>query len=193
MRATATRRQRGPDPVAARPAAAAGLTRPQLKESPMRHLRPALAMLAAGTVLAACGSSARHGTASPGRGTASAGVSQPVSPRASVQLAWSHTGKFFGKTQIWYVARVSNPGDSPASVALDARALDSTGTIVGSSQETLPNIPAHSRFDYFGYWAAAVHSTPTSLGSPPRSRSARRLTHSGRPARSGPRRSRQPK
>jgi hypothetical protein len=68
-----------------------------------------------------------------------------------VNLVWSHTGKFFGETQVWYVARVTNPGGSPASVALDARALDSTGTIIGSSQETLPNIPAHSRFDYFGY------------------------------------------
>jgi hypothetical protein len=52
---------------------------------------------------------------------------------------------------VWYVARVTNPGDSVASVALDARALDATGTIVGSSKETLPNIPARSRFDYFGY------------------------------------------
>jgi hypothetical protein len=50
-----------------------------------------------------------------------------------VRLVWSHTGKFFGDPQVWYVARVTNPGSSPASVALDARVLDASGTIVGSS------------------------------------------------------------
>lgn len=69
----------------------------------------------------------------------------------SVHLAWSHTGTFFDEPQVWYVARVSNPGMSKASVALDARALDKTGTIVGSNQAVLPNIPAGATFDYFGY------------------------------------------
>ncbi|MFI0967618.1 hypothetical protein ACH4S8_40510 [Streptomyces sp. NPDC021080] len=35
-------------------------------------------------------------------------------------------------------------------MAIDARALDKTGTIVGSTQNTMPNIPANSTFDYFG-------------------------------------------
>jgi hypothetical protein len=117
----------------------------------MKHTTPALAMLVAGIALTGCASAA-HETARSGGGTVSAQVSQPASPPpASVRLIWHHTGKFFGEMQVWYVARVTNPGGSPASVVLDARALDSTGTIVGSSQETLPNIPAHSQFDYFGY------------------------------------------
>lgn len=118
----------------------------------MKHITPALVMLAAGIALAGCGASAGHETARPSGGHASAGASPSAGPpKASVQLVWSHTGKFFGETQVWYVARLTNPGGSPASVALDARALDSTGTIIGSSQETLPNIPPHSQFDYFGY------------------------------------------
>jgi hypothetical protein len=108
-------------------------------------------VLAGGIALAGCGSSTGHQTTPPGGGSASAEVSPPQSsPKASVQLVWNHTAKSFGDTEVWYVARVTNSGGSPASVALDVRALDSTGTIVGSSQETLPNIPAHSRFDYFG-------------------------------------------
>jgi hypothetical protein len=119
----------------------------------MKHIRPALALLAAGIALAGCASAGPEAARPGGGGSrASTEVSQPASmPHASVHLIWSHTGKFFGDTQVWYVARVTNPGGSPASVALDARALDSTGTIVGSSQETLPNIPARSNFDYFGY------------------------------------------
>jgi hypothetical protein len=108
------------------------------------------AVLAAGIALAGCGSGAGHGTASPGGGTASAEVSQPVSPHTSVRLVWIHTARDTGETQVWYVARVTNLGGSPASVALDARALDSTGTIIDSNQETLPNTPARSQFDYFG-------------------------------------------
>jgi hypothetical protein len=83
--------------------------------------------------------------------TAASSPTSTTTSKVTVQLVWNHTGKFFDETQVWYVARVTNPGDSVASVALDARALDATGTIVGSSQETLPNIPARSRFDYFGY------------------------------------------
>jgi hypothetical protein len=83
--------------------------------------------------------------------TAVAPPTSTTTSKVTVRLIWNHTGKFFDETQVWYVARVTNPGDSVASVALDTRAFDATGTIVGSSQETLPNIPAHSRFDYFGY------------------------------------------
>lgn len=111
----------------------------------------AMVLLAGGIALAGCGSGAGHQTVRPSGGSTSAEVSPAESsPKASVQLVWNHTAKSFGETEVWYVARVTNSGGSPASVALDVRALDSTGTIVGSSQETLPNIPAHSRFDYFG-------------------------------------------
>jgi hypothetical protein len=74
-----------------------------------------------------------------------------AAPATTVRLAWNHTGTFFDEPQVWYVARVKNPGRSKASVALDARALDKTGTIVGSDQTVLPNIPAGASFDYFGY------------------------------------------
>ncbi|MFJ1975319.1 hypothetical protein ACIO93_42630 [Streptomyces sp. NPDC087903] len=72
-------------------------------------------------------------------------------PATTVHLAWNHTGTFFDEPQVWYVARVKNPGHGNVSVALDARALDKTGTIVGSNQAVLPNIPAGASFDYFGY------------------------------------------
>jgi hypothetical protein len=97
------------------------------------------------TVIAGCTQQATTSTPSAPLRTSS---SQPAT---AIRLVWSHTGKFFGDTQVWYVARVTNPGSSPASVALNSRALDSSGTIVGSSQETLPNIPARTSFDYFGY------------------------------------------
>jgi hypothetical protein len=117
----------------------------------MRHLTPVLVTLAAGIALAGCGSSAGHGTTSPGGGTASTALSPPAGQsHASIQLVWSHTAKDVGTPEVWYVARVTNPGGSAASVALDARVLDATDTIVGSDQETLPNIPAHSHLDYFG-------------------------------------------
>ncbi|MFF7889666.1 hypothetical protein ACH40F_54350 [Streptomyces sp. NPDC020794] len=89
-----------------------------------------------------------------GSGSGTSRLNQPTTTPAaapSVHLAWSHTGTFFDEPQVWYVARVKNPGHSDASVALDARALDKTGTIVGSSENTLPNIPAGATFDYFGY------------------------------------------
>ncbi|MFD4560563.1 hypothetical protein ACFWP5_40670 [Streptomyces sp. NPDC058469] len=96
----------------------------------------------------------------------------------TVRLAWNHTGTFFDEPQVWYVARVKNPGRSNASVALDARALDEIGTIVGSDQAVLPNIPAGASFDYFGGGPA----TPGSRESRRRCRSPRPRTPSDRPA-----------
>jgi hypothetical protein len=120
----------------------------------MKRFPPALMMLAVGIALAGCEAGAGEGTPGSGGGTVSAELSESptdAAPVTSVELVWSHTAKWFGDTQIWYVARVSNPSNSVASLALDARALDSTGTIVGSSQEVLPNIPAHGRLDFFGH------------------------------------------
>lgn len=116
----------------------------------MKHIMSVMVILAVGITLVGCGASAGNETTRASGGTRAA-ASPASQSKVSVQLAWDHTGKFFGETQVWYVARVTNPGSSAASVALDARALDSTGTIIGSSQETLPNIPAHTQFDYFGY------------------------------------------
>jgi len=110
----------------------------------------AVAVIAA-VVLTGCSS---HGKQPADSGTDSSRLNQPsTNPNAApdVHLAWSHTGTFFDEPQVWYVARVKNPDTSVASVALDARALDKTGTIVGSSQNELPNIPAGATFDYFGY------------------------------------------
>ncbi|WP_329005261.1 hypothetical protein OHA18_17980 [Kribbella sp. NBC_00709] len=75
----------------------------------------------------------------------------PTTAPVSVRLVWSHTGKFFDETQVWYVARVTNANSSPAKVTLDALALDAEGVIVGSSEDTLPTIPGNNTFDYFGY------------------------------------------
>lgn len=109
--------------------------------------------LAAVAVLTGCSSNSKS-SAPTDAGPAATKVSQPSPEHASspaVRLTWSHTTEDdAGDTEIWYVARVKNPGSSAASVALDARALDKTGTIVGSEQETLPNIPAGATFDYFG-------------------------------------------
>ncbi|MFI6249030.1 hypothetical protein [Streptomyces sp. NPDC051016] len=108
-----------------------------------------IAALMAAAALSSCSSSDKQ--------AADADTSQQNRPSSAaaetsaVHLAWSHTGTFFDEPQVWYVARVSNPGKSKASVALDARALDKTGTIVGSNQAVLPNIPAGATFDYFGY------------------------------------------
>lgn len=108
--------------------------------------------VAAALPLAACSSPSSQ-TAGP-KGTDGSKLSQASAHPAAattVQLAWSHTGTFFGAPQVWYVARTKNSGNSLASVAVDARALDKTGTIVGSSRNDLPNIPAGATFDYFGY------------------------------------------
>ncbi|MEU3520312.1 hypothetical protein ABZ770_34445 [Streptomyces sp. NPDC006654] len=111
-----------------------------------RIISLSVAALMAAAALTSC-SSDKH--------AASSDTSQLNKPStaatSTVHLAWSHTGTFFDKPQVWYVARVTNPGKSEASVALDARALDKTGTIVGSNQAALPNIPAGATFDYFGY------------------------------------------
>ena len=132
----------------------------------MTHVRQAaFLMLAAGFALTGCGSSGKTQAAPPPTGGTPTETSSPAeSAQASVHLAWSHTGKFADDTRVWYVARVTNPGSSPVSAALDVRALDSTGTIVGSSQETLPNIAARSQFDFFGYLGGGVG--PQLTGTP---------------------------
>ena len=102
----------------------------------MKHAKQAaFLMLIAGIALTGCGSSSKpQATHSPTGGTPAQTSPPAASAETSVQLAWSHTGTFFGDPSVSYVARVTNPGSSPASAALDVRVLDSTGTIVGSSQ-----------------------------------------------------------
>jgi hypothetical protein len=115
----------------------------------MRHIRNLAAVFITATVaLAGCSSADNH--TSPTTPVARK-LSSPAATPTTVQLVWSHTGTFFDDTQVWYVARVKNPGGKVASVALDANALDKTETIVGSSENDLPNIPPRSSFDYFGY------------------------------------------
>jgi hypothetical protein len=113
----------------------------------------AAAVLAAAAALTACSSHGKEPAANGGPATAklTPAANKPADTAVTVQLLWSHTGKFDDDTQISYVARVKNPGSSLASVALDARALDKSGTIVGSSEGTLPNIPAGGSVDYFGH------------------------------------------
>lgn len=117
-----------------------------------RTISAAVAVVAAIT-LAACSSddtpAAKTSTSTASLNPAPAPT--PAAADATVDLAWSHTGTFFDEPQVWYVARVKNPGTAPASVTLDARALDDTGTIVGSAQPALPAIPAGATLDYLGY------------------------------------------
>jgi hypothetical protein len=67
----------------------------------------------------------------------------------------------FGDPQVTYVVRVTNLGDSPASVALNVQALDASKTIVGSEQPTMPNIAPRSHFDYFGELGGTAFSQLT--------------------------------
>jgi hypothetical protein len=121
----------------------------------MRLTTRAVVLLAATVAMTGC---TRSG------GSRGAGTLAPRSGQVSVQLAWSHTGTFFGDPRVVYVVRVDNRHSAPASVALDTRALDSTGTIVGSSSETLPNIPANSHFDFFGHLGGGIG--PELTGTP---------------------------
>ncbi|MBY8341999.1 hypothetical protein LXH13_06210 [Streptomyces spinosirectus] len=133
------------------------------------HARTALvaaAILAA--TLTAC--SGNHKQPAADTSTSSSKLKAPAAQTkaVSVRLAWSRTAKDGGgDTEVSYVARVQNPGKSPASVAIDVRALDETGTIVGSSQETLPNVPAGATFDFFGNlgggFSASLTGTPAKL------------------------------
>jgi len=86
-------------------------------------------------------------------GSTTAGPSEPVKPAvktsATAALLWTHMGTAIGGAQASYVAHVTNPGSVPASVTLNVNALDSSGTIVGSDQQTLP-LGAHESFDYYG-------------------------------------------
>ncbi|UXY24953.1 hypothetical protein N8I84_41700 (plasmid) [Streptomyces cynarae] len=108
-----------------------------------------IAVLAA--TLTACSSDKPDSKPSHTAGDSASVANQSSPARATVRLVWSHTGKdVAGTTALTYVARVSNPGSSVASVAIDARALDKTGAIVGSAEETLPNISAHTTFDFLG-------------------------------------------
>lgn len=112
----------------------------------------AVTVMVAAVTLTGCTSHTSQRTGP--KGTSTSNLNQPSSGPAAaptVQLAWSHVGTFFDEPQVWYVARVKNPGNSVASVALNARALDQTGTIVSSSQNDLPNIAGGATFDYFGY------------------------------------------
>ena len=69
----------------------------------------------------------------------------------SVRLVWDKFPLSDGDPAAYYVARISNPADSPAAEVLNTYAcLDATGTIVGSDRSVLPLIPAHTQFDSFG-------------------------------------------
>ena len=109
--------------------------------------------VAAVSLVAGCGGpeQAKDGPGATAQLSPAPTADTPPSTRVPVQLVWSHTGQFFGETQVWYVARVTNSDSSPASVTLNVLALDAAGVIVGSSQNDLPNVPGNSTFDYFGY------------------------------------------
>lgn len=75
---------------------------------------------------------------------------QPSAVKITVRLVWWHLGEMYDDPQVWYVARVTNGSGRQASAALDVKAVDGDGTIVGSAQPALPNLAAGASFDYFG-------------------------------------------
>jgi hypothetical protein len=123
-----------------------------------------------------CDGSNQNGTAGgSGAATPTAAMPAPSSPEPSspssaanvtAALIWQHFGKFFNEPQVWYVARLTNPGDQDASIALEAKALDASGAIVGHSGDTLPTIPAHGSFDYFGYIGGGAATNTALTGVP---------------------------
>jgi predicted small lipoprotein YifL len=127
-----------------------------LGRSKLARIVTAGTVLVLGLGLTACGS--KQGLETPSsqktpagqNNTSTASLQKPEQPRTTVKLLWSHVGSSFGDPQITYVVRIENPADSSASVALNANALDASGTIVGSDQPTMPNVPARNHFDYFG-------------------------------------------
>lgn len=93
-------------------------------------------------------------------------LAQDSGSSTSVKLLWSYTDKNGGDTEVWYVVHVVNPASTTASVALNVRALDSSDTIVGSDQPTLPNIAPRTSFDYFGNLGGGfktLSGTPASI------------------------------
>ncbi|AKN73662.1 hypothetical protein QR97_31385 [Streptomyces sp. PBH53] len=116
----------------------------------------------AAVVLTGCSSHDEQPSPGTGSGIGRQKTSAAGARAVSVRLAWSHIVKSDdGDTQVWYVVRVKSPGKSPASVALDVCALDKAGTIVGSGQNTLPNVLAGATFDYFGELGGGLSASLT--------------------------------
>ncbi|MFA3872635.1 hypothetical protein ABS735_02875 [Streptomyces sp. MMCC 100] len=130
----------------------------------MNTARAALATVAVlAATLTACSSD--HDGPAPSGTTAAqpdqTATVEPADAAPAVSLAWSHDTTYGDEPQVLYVAQVKNSSKKVTSVAIDVRALDKTGTIVGSAQETLPNIPAGMTFDYFGAIGGSIGSELT--------------------------------
>jgi hypothetical protein len=132
-----------------------------MRKPSTRRVRLVMTVALTCLMFSAC---ARSSGPSPGPGQAaqssapSSAIAEPSSPSTAsgsgepqVGLIWNHIGKFFGEPQVWYVARLRNPGSSPAYLTVSAKAFDGSGTIVGSNEGSPPAVPPHGTFDYFGY------------------------------------------
>ena len=102
-------------------------------------------MAVAVLAVAGCSSTAPTGSTAVGP---SKPVKLAVKTTATVALLWTHMGTAIGGAQASCVVRITNPGSVPVSVTLNVNALDSSGTIVGSDQQTLP-LGAQESFDYY--------------------------------------------
>jgi hypothetical protein len=93
----------------------------------------------------------------------------PRSSTPTVSLVWSQFPNLDGSDPAaYYVARITNPTKTRVAEELNTYVLDASGTIIGSSQDALPLIRAHSQFDYFGRIGGGVlgeelTGTPASL------------------------------
>lgn len=136
----------------------------------LRILSAATAIAIAITTAACGGSKSSTGPNVTSSATAAPSTSGPARPTAlSVSLVWSRFPLTDGSSPAaYYVARITNPANTPAAEVLNTLVLDASGTIVGSSQDVLPLIRAHTQFDFFGAignfgFGAALTGTPASV------------------------------
>lgn len=125
-----------------------------------------VAVVAAGAWVTACSSATPTYQHTGPATTARAAAPSKTESGTTQKLMWWHVGKFFGDLQVWYVERVTNEADTPASVALDVNAKDASGVVVGTGNPTLPNIPPHASFDFFGYLGGGGAGDTQLTGTP---------------------------
>jgi uncharacterized protein YcfL len=100
-----------------------------------------------------------------GCSSSTAGPSKPVKlavkTSATTTLLWTHIGTAFDEPQASYVVHLTNPGIVPVSVTLNVNAFDSSGTIVGSDQQTVSS-GVHESLDCYGQLGGTASSQLTS-------------------------------
>ena len=122
-----------------------------------------LMLMLVGSSAVASGCSSGGTGSPPGTQAAPTGqASTPVGPSISGQLTWSHMDKgATGDQEARYVVKVTNSGGSPASLHLEAKAVDATGTDVGDESHALPAVPGHSQAYFYSCMGCTAFGTLT--------------------------------